>query len=361
MICGFSDRCGGCSLWGIPRAEQLRAKTDAVLELFRGNGLPEPARVRVRELPDRGLRDRLDFQVRGKSLGLWDKSKSGLVDLPACLQLSESLQAWLEDFRSLGFETPRAGVRLRVSFRGQRGVWLDLPNEETRRLFEERTFLEKLSAKAQVEIGQRRKALVFDGSRPRLLKDPVFAEWTRTWLGSAPLPLLSRVADFSQVGDVANRAIVQTLTELLPPGRRLVEFGSGAGNLSFPAALRFERTDCFESDPMSAEAFLRNREAFAALEPDREVRLQVGDFQRKTPDLSGVDTALLNPPRSGVGKFLAGLDQSPVRHLLYMSCYPESLARDMAALGPGWRCEDLVVIDQFPQTDHVEVMTLWSR
>ena len=361
--CSFHLSCSGCSLWAVP--DQRAIKEARFLAALREKGLSEPASISWADLPDRGLRDRLDFQIQEGRLGLFHQADSRtIVDLPICLQLSPALQSWLTDFRALSIPLRRGSVRLRISPSGERGVWLDLANEDVKELFEEKTFLRTLSEFAWVEIGQRRKKFVFHDDRPKLLKDPVHHVWTETWIGDESLPLLSRLGDFSQVGHTANRAILDSLARLFPTSKRTLEFGAGTGNLSFAAAEKSDKLIATEFDSSSAEAFRLNLETFVTRRPEKQnaIQLQVGDFRRRSLPPAGVDTLLVNPPRSGTGEFLRELaDSAETTNLIYMSCFPESMLEDLSRFAKDWICEELILIDQFPQTEHVEIMGRWRR
>lgn len=75
-----------------------------------------------------------------------------------------------------------------------------------------------------------------------------------------------------------------------------------------------------------------------------------------TPEL-----VVVNPPRRGIGAELAGwFEASDVRHVVYSSCNPVTLARDLAAM-PSYRLRRARVLDMFPQTGHLEAVTLLSR
>ena len=363
LICRRADECSGCSLWGVTNEAQIARKQTELARIFDANDLKLPANLEWASLPDRGLRDRLDFQWKDRRLGLWNQGKTEILDLTECLQLSPSLQQFLEDFRRFRLPVARGSLRLRVSPEGLRGLWLDLANADVKALFDEVSTLQKISELCQVEIGQRRKALIFQDGKPKLLKEPRFAAWTRTWIDAFPFPLQSRIADFSQVGDVANRAIIQALMTILPSGEKIVEFGAGNGNLSFAAMSRFKEMLCFEYDTSAALSMNQSLREYELRFPLKRGHLQIlqGDYQRQKASLEGADTVLLNPPRSGVGRFLEDLGDSQVETLVYMSCYPESMARDLARHRDSWRCERVIMIDQFPQTDHLETLSLWRR
>ncbi|RZS59635.1 23S rRNA m(5)U-747 methyltransferase [Microcella putealis] len=73
------------------------------------------------------------------------------------------------------------------------------------------------------------------------------------------------------------------------------------------------------------------------------------------------ELVVVNPPRRGLGEPLATLlaERGP-ETVVYSSCNPDTLARDLAAM-PGYRVERARVVDMFPQTTHVEVLTLLRR
>ena len=73
------------------------------------------------------------------------------------------------------------------------------------------------------------------------------------------------------------------------------------------------------------------------------------------------ELVVVNPPRRGLGEPLATLlaERGP-NTIVYSSCNPDTLARDLAAM-PDYRVERARVVDMFPQTTHVEVLTLLQR
>ncbi len=75
-----------------------------------------------------------------------------------------------------------------------------------------------------------------------------------------------------------------------------------------------------------------------------------------TPEL-----VVVNPPRRGIGQALSEwLEASDVEHVVYSSCNPVTLAKDLARM-PSLRLRRARVLDMFPQTGHLEAVTLLSR
>jgi 23S rRNA (uracil1939-C5)-methyltransferase len=81
-----------------------------------------------------------------------------------------------------------------------------------------------------------------------------------------------------------------------------------------------------------------------------------GRAEELLPSLLPADVVVLNPPRAGVDeRVTTALSDHPPRAVLYVSCNPATLARDLARL-PGFRLASLVAFDMFPQTAHVETV-----
>ena len=82
--------------------------------------------------------------------------------------------------------------------------------------------------------------------------------------------------------------------------------------------------------------------------------------QRSAPD-AYPGALIVNPPRRGIGAELAAwIEASGVPQVIYSSCNPESLARDLRAM-PAYRVNTARVFDMFPHTRHVEVACLLER
>jgi 23S rRNA (uracil1939-C5)-methyltransferase len=171
--------------------------------------------------------------------------------------------------------------------------------------------------------------------------------------------------DFIQVNGAVNESLVQRATELLElsSAARVLDLYCGLGNFSLPLARTAAQVTGIEGDSTLVERArsnarlngLSNAEfhvADLACEPDPALPWMRGDYTH----------VLLDPPRIGAAAVLGALARLAPQRLLYVSCHPGSLARDVGILvhEHGFALAAAGVVDMFPHTAHVESLALLS-
>jgi 23S rRNA (uracil1939-C5)-methyltransferase len=193
-------------------------------------------------------------------------------------------------------------------------------------------------------------------------------ERTTTLLGSdflretiAGRSLRISASSFFQVNTAQAETLVGlALAWLAPePGMRLLDLYCGVGTFALPlAAAGAQVLGIEEHAGAVADAQASAREQHLPLE------LRLGTVEALLPTITGpLDAVLLDPPRRGCApEALAALAALAPRHLLYVSCHPGTLARDLRLLvGHGYRVRRVQPVDMFPQTHHVETAVLIDR
>lgn len=141
----------------------------------------------------------------------------------------------------------------------------------------------------------------------------------------------------------------------LTGGEFLADAYCGTGAMALLAARRCRRVVGVEELREAVEDAREN----ARLNGIGNVRFRVGRVEERLEDLRegsrGPDALLLDPPRKGCDARVlrACLEMRP-RRLVYVSCNPATLARDLAVLAAGYRIAAVRPVDLFPQTPHVE-------
>jgi len=137
----------------------------------------------------------------------------------------------------------------------------------------------------------------------------------------------------------------------------------GIGTISLFAAGKAKKVIGVESVPEAVEAARRNAERNRI----NNAEFYCGNAEEVVPELyrqgMQADVVIVDPPRKGCDEVLLKtlIDMAPQR-IVYVSCNPSTLARDMKVLhGSGYEPQKVQPVDMFPWTNHVECVTLMSR
>ncbi len=135
-------------------------------------------------------------------------------------------------------------------------------------------------------------------------------------------------------------------------GRRVWDLYAGIGETTASLAAAGASVESVESDPLAvAEAETRGPAA----------RRHAGRVEDLLPRLGHPDLVITNPPRTGMdGRVTAALERLGPERIVYISCDPATLARDLGRL-PGFRLAQLRAFDLFPQTAHIETVAGLER
>lgn len=145
-------------------------------------------------------------------------------------------------------------------------------------------------------------------------------------------------------------------------GKRVIDAYAGAGVLALEMARGAAEVVCIESNPHAVQMGHLNVRLAGA---EDRIRFVPDAVERVlAAEAAGSDVVILDPPRAGCeGDVTAWLALAGPPRLVYVSCDPATLARDLRILsgsGP-YRVESLDVVDMFPQTHHVECVVGLSR
>jgi len=169
---------------------------------------------------------------------------------------------------------------------------------------------------------------------------------------------------FSQVNVRQNEQLINLILRLAGSiaGRRVLDLFCGTGNFSVPLALNGARVTGVELSRESI-TWARNNGAAAGCADARFIAADVAGALG-TPDITDAcyDLIVLDPPRLGLGKATAQLAELGAARIIYISCDPATLVRDLAQLcARGYRLRQLVPVDMFPQTHHIEAVALLEK
>ncbi|HYA26436.1 MAG TPA: class I SAM-dependent RNA methyltransferase [Thermodesulfovibrionales bacterium] len=168
-----------------------------------------------------------------------------------------------------------------------------------------------------------------------------------------------------------NRKVVDAVKERLSPleGRKILDLYAGAGNFSLPLTLLAKEVVAVEENGAAVEDGRRNLTlngvkncTFVQLPVET---LLVGKKRNRDPKLFGENrygTIIVDPPRAGLtSECLKQVMELGSEEILYISCNPATLARDIRKMSDRYEVESLHMVDFFPNTYHIEALTFLKK
>lgn len=299
--CPYFGPCGGCQLQDLAYDEQLQRKQDWLTDLLRGVIAEEKIRPILASPKEWHYRRRIQLHVGPKAeVGFYGNKSRQVVAIDRCLIADDALNGRIHEVRALAAEVlrqPRKPTSLTYEM-----TLLDNGGIEIARAGEERSFI--------------------------------------------------------QVNPGANQILIEELRKVLDeiqPGR-VLELFAGSGNFSYALARAGQSWVAVESNRQAVEQGLALKGAnFPGLSWTAGAAAKVASqLLSRQPSF---DVVLLDPPRGGAEDCLPVFRATKPPRILYVSCNPPALKKDLKVLiQAGYELDFLQPIDFFPQTMNLEVL-----
>ena len=378
--CRFQGTCGGCPWMVLDEAEQRSWKVKILEEALKRIGGFEGISVDRIEPSPRSLayRNKLELtfgrREGRRTLGFHGSGpRPRVVDVDRCLLQDEAAHRILQEARAFFVDGP-----------GRDDPWLDVRPEPARLVIRRSVSTGRLLVALRGGAGPFPSAREFARrvgtavpevsgvvrllSRPgrrggvrvvRLLGRP----WLEESLGGNVFRLPA--ATFFQVNPEAASALVDVVRDLAAVGSETtaLDLYAGVGVFGLTFAEAGAKVTACEADPRAVACGLRAarknlRTGF------RLVCSDVGAFLASSAARESFPTTIVaNPPRTGFGPGVAeGIAELSPERIVIVACDPATLARDLKRLAArGYTPSRVVAVDLFPQTPHIEAVTLLQR
>jgi 23S rRNA (uracil1939-C5)-methyltransferase len=370
--CNHFGRCGGCQYQHAEYATQLELKRAILAETMQRAGVHDLPEIAAHIGEPWGYRNRVRFRLgmaEGKlRVGYSVRGTNEFLPIVECpiaapllwqaaatlLELAENdaeIRAWMASADEVEFFCNEDSSRLLMTLLGTRAM--PARKNGFPRLCEAlQQRLPQLSGAGVAPLDARRSSV-------KLVRTEAWGSNGLAYRVAGEGYWVSR-GGFFQV----NQFLVEKLVALVCAGRQGTvawDLFAGVGLFSRVLARGFRQITAVEANP-SAAGDLKN--ALATLgRQHRAIQATTLDFlrgavvQRERPEL-----IVLDPPRAGAGlEACELLLKIGAREVVYVSCDPTTLARDLVALQRGYSITAMHLVDLFPQTFHLETVVVLTR
>jgi 23S rRNA (uracil1939-C5)-methyltransferase len=367
-VCPLVERCGGCQLQHLRYEEQLRQKhlilEDTLSRVGKISGLsiapviPSPQPYGYRQVLRMGIGEGKD----GWFLGFFESGTQNLFPVETCFLVSEDFRHTIGQLATrlqLMVVQPQLLVNVEIRWSALEKKYVVIfhgnstDEKEVARLFESTADLPDVQGWVYDPV---------DPSAPSRVRGfpggPFVRGVDHLWETFGGLRLKIGVRSFMQANwplfEVMGQTVQAWIGDLA--GTRILELYAGAGALGMSLAHAGARVMGVEVNPYAVQ------DARESIQVNRikgcRMRAVSVESYLSTVQSGEYDVILLDPPRTGLRpKVLERLGALKVPRVLYLSCDPPSLSRDVKALcAQGYTIQRLQPFDMFPQTAHLETL-----
>jgi 23S rRNA (uracil1939-C5)-methyltransferase len=360
--CSHFKVCGGCQYQHIEPSRQSELKQDILREtLSRLGGISWPGEIRIHTAAPFEYRNRAQWAVRSampRAMGYFLPESSQIVPVDECPVLSPLLAKSFQQLQDLTRSNSLPGQIEEIEAFADSGDEKLALNVAFHEFTESPAMLFKFFREALPQI---ESLLLLDQNKNRFeLSGPGFLRHQAGGFNFRVSHL-----SFFQV----NRFLIEELLQSVVSGKKgalALDLYAGVGFFSLPLAKTFEHVIGVDANLAAIRDLRSNAEAAGLAVTSHNLHTE--EFLKKLDEKP--DLVVLDPPRAGLGQSTAAkLAEVHSPEIVYLSCDPSTLARDLAVLlqtermptgakpnAPSYELASVELFDLFPQTHHIETL-----
>lgn len=333
--CPYYNVCGGCNIGHLTYNEQLELKKNIVKNIFSKYTNYNLETIEILKTKEYNYRNKVTYHIEKDKLGFYEEESNKLISIDKCKLLDENiilLTAILNSFIKV----------------------------------------HKKLSKAIIKSLDNKIMLILEGTLDRSIIKEFFKEkvsslyYNNELLSGASYLLVEvlskkfmvRKDSFFQVNKEGVNVIYKEVINLVKELKcnTIYDLYCGTGTISLLVSDYAKKVIGIEVVKDAIEDAKNN----AILNNITNTKFYLGDVSKVISKLKdNPNTIILDPPRSGISKkiieYLLSLE---VKNIIYVSCNPLTLARDINLLDEKYSLESIKLVDEFPNTYHVESICL---
>ncbi len=360
--CPYYGVCGGCQWQHLPYHEQLGWKEQIFADHLIRNDIAAADVLQpiVPSTDEWRYRNRVQLKCHwtgnAMAIGFFRPGSHFVVDIADCLLLNPSIHSFYQCLHSELATAPAPDCIPQVDLAaGDDGTMRMVLHVLPKARGPIRSWLEAFAGRHHVNV-------FLQSGRKDTLERVHGDEALEIKIDEPKIQLHYGPGGFAQINSSQNRRMISEMVDLLALSgqEQVLDLFCGMGNFSLPLARRARRVVGVEDHEASIEYARHN----ASMNKIANVEFHAEDaaLTMKRLGAEGFDLVVLDPPRTGSYQVARELLNIMPQRVLYVSCDPATLSRDLKPLvHGGYRVLASRAFDLFPQTWHIESMTLLQR
>lgn len=328
--CKYFDKCNGCNLLNLSYEDTLIYKENKIKEIFK-KYLNYNLNVSIIKSDNHyNYRNKVLLHIKNKSIGF--VNDSNIINIDECKIINATLNDTIKFIKSLNIINGK--VLLRVNYLNE--ILISIETEKDITLNEINSKIKGIILNNKIIYGQ-----------------DYFIDNVND------LKFKISYNSFFQINKEINTKLFNIINEHINENDNLLDLYCGVGTLGINASLKAKKVigiDNFENNIKDAN---ENKK----LNNIKNIEFIYGDASVFPKYIDkNIDVIIVDPPRNGLNKFtLKNIIEYKPNKLIYVSCDPFTLVRDLKKLLIDYKIEKYYLLDMFPFTHHVESLMFLER
>ncbi|MBQ8902003.1 MAG: class I SAM-dependent RNA methyltransferase [Bacilli bacterium] len=334
-ICPYFNECGGCDLMHISLSESLEYKLNKVNDILKRNKIDyEVTKIIKSECPY-NYRDKVTFKIVDGKIGFFETDTHKLVEINYCYLCKDAINNVIKDIHTLNIKNGEVIIRCNY-------------NDE---LLLALNTLDKID-NIETLINEHKIVGIVNNDKC-IYGEDYFIDKINEYLFKVSYN------SFFQVNPYICSELFKLIEKYTDKSNNVLDLYCGVGTLSIVASMNAKNVLGVE---INSNAIID-----ANLNKTLNKRNNVDFICEDTKNIlnkitSDFDTIILDPPRSGVvQKVLNKIMEVNPDKIIYVSCDPNTLARDLKLLEEKYIISNFKLLDMFPETEHNESIVVLEK
>lgn len=333
--CPYFDSCGGCDFLNVKYENSLNYKVNKVKEIFNKNGISINPKV-VLSSQNLFYRNKITLKVQNGKLGYFKNNSHDLVEIDKCIIASNAINSMIPYIKN--FNILNGNVTIRSN-----------QNEEILLVIESYDNL-------NININEIKKNIKLVGI---VINNRLF--YGVDFLNENINDLNYRISydSFFQINPRVAQILFNTIDENIDVNDNVLDIYCGVGTLSLSAAKKAKQVVGIE---IVKNAIL-NAKFNAKINNIQNTEFILGDASNiKFSKYNNFNKVIVDPPRSGLtNSVISTILKINPEEIIYVSCDPQTLVRDIKILSANYVIKDSFVLDMFCYSYHVETIVILNK
>lgn len=326
--CPYFDICGGCSLQNVEYRIELEYKLQKINNLLKKNKIDYQVKDIIKSAKRYNYRNKVSLKIEDNIIGYYEKDTHNIVEINKCFLLNDAINDVIDDLPRLSIIN--GSVIIRSNLKGELLliIYTDKLNKDG---------IKYLVNKHRISGIVLNDKCIFGSD---FLVDKIDDYKFKISYNS-----------FFQVNPYICKELFEIVKDYTKDANNLIDLYSGVGTLSIVAK---ENASSVLGVEIIDNAAI-NAKTNAMLNGVSNISFIASDTNKIISYLEGKDFVIVDPPRSGLtSKVIEGIKKYQVKNILYVSCDPNTLMRDLNLLLTDYKIIEFKLLDMFPNTYHIE-------